>query len=88
MTISKQTMDLFSTGLLRVMKRAKRDPEVRFRSLAHHIDGWALQRAYRGLRKGAAVGVDGIDKEGYGEQLAQNLGDLHARLREGRWRPR
>jgi len=86
MTISKQTMDLFSTGLLRVMERAKRDPEVRFRSLAHHINGWALQRAYRGLRKGAAVGVDGIDKEGYGEQLAHNLGDLHARLREGRWR--
>ncbi len=62
MTLSKRTMDLFSTGLLRVMKSAKRDPEVRFRSLAHTIDGWALQRAYRGLRKGAAVGVDGIDK--------------------------
>lgn len=86
MTISKQTMDLFSTGLLRVMERAKRDPEVRFRSLAHHIDGWALERAYRRLRKGAAVGVDGIDKEGYGEQLTDNLGDLHSRLREGGWR--
>ncbi len=24
--------------------------------------------------------------KGYGEQLSQNLGDLHARLREGRWR--
>ena len=86
MTVSKQTTDLFSTGLLRVMERAKRDPDVRFRSLAHLIDGWALQRAYRGLRKVAAVGVDGIDKEGYGEQLANNLGDLHDRLRERRWR--
>ena len=86
MTVSKQTTDLFSTGLLRVMERAKRDPDIRFRSLAHHMDGWALQRAYRGLRKGAAAGVDGIDKEGYGEQLEDNLGDLHDRLREGRWR--
>jgi RNA-directed DNA polymerase len=86
MTVSKQTTDLFSTGLLRVMERAKRDPGVRFRSLAHHIDGWALQRAYRGLRKGATAGVDGIDKEGYGEQLADNLRGLHDRLRGGRWR--
>ena len=86
MAISRQTMDLFSTGLPRVVERAKRDPDVRFRSLAHHIDEWALQRAYRGLRKGAAVGVDGIDKDGYGERLADNLGDLHDRLREGRWR--
>lgn len=86
MTVSKQTTDLFSTGLLKVMERAKRDPEVRFRSLAHNIDVWALHRAYRGIRNGAAEGVDGINKEGYGEQLADNLKDLHGRLRGGRWR--
>ena len=86
MPVPKQKTDLFSTGLLKVMERAKRDPEVRFRSLAHYIDVWALERAYRGLRKGAAVGVDGINKEKYGEQLMANLEDLHGRLRQGRWR--
>ena len=40
------------------MERAKRDPDLRFRSLAHLIDEGALRRAYRSLRKGAAVGVD------------------------------
>ncbi|MFT5429622.1 MAG: RNA-directed DNA polymerase [Myxococcota bacterium] len=86
MAVSRQKTDLFSTGLLKVVERAKRDPDVRFRSLACHVDRWALQRAYRRLRKGAAVGVDGITKEAYGAELHDNLGDLHDRLREGRWR--
>jgi RNA-directed DNA polymerase len=46
------------------MERAKRDPQVRFTSLAHLIDEEALERAFGRLRKDAAVGVDGITKEG------------------------
>ncbi len=86
MTAAKQTADLFSTKLLKVRERAKRDPEVRFLSLAHLIDQHALQRAYRRLRRGAAAGVDGVTKDEYGAALPDNLRDLHKRLREGRWR--
>jgi RNA-directed DNA polymerase len=75
-----------STGLQRVMERAKRDPEVRFLSLAHLIDEAALKRAYHRLRKDAAAGVDGMTKEMYGEQLEQRIADLHDRLRTMRWR--
>lgn len=86
MTAPKQAAERISTGLLKVMQRAKRDKTVRFRSLACHIDGQALQRTYRSLRKGAAVGVDGVTPQAYGEQLADNLEDLHSRLQRKHWR--
>ena len=56
-----------SPGLLDVVKRAQREPEGRFHSLAHRIDVPALTRAYRRMRKEAAVGVDGVTKERYGQ---------------------
>jgi hypothetical protein len=37
-------------------------------------------RAYRRMRKDAAVGVDGVTKEQYGQNLEGNLRDLHERL--------
>ncbi len=46
----------------------------------------ALERAYRRMRKGAAVGVDGVTKEQYGQDLEGNLRDLHARLKAKRYR--
>lgn len=78
--------ELLSPKLLRVMERAKRDPEVCFLSLAHLLDEEALKRAYRGLRKDAAVGVDGVTHEAYGRELDANVRDLHERLRTGRYR--
>ena len=55
-----------STQLLEVVERARREPEGRFHSLAHRIDGPALERAYHRMRKDAAAGVDGVTKEQYG----------------------
>lgn len=75
-----------STGLLKVAERAKRDPDARFNSLAHLVDEAALGRAYHKIRKDAAVGVDGITKEQYGQQLEGNLQGLHERLRSMRYR--
>lgn len=80
------TGDLMSLGLLKVAERAQRNPEGRLRSLAHHLDGYALERAYRRLRKGASAGVDGVTKEQYGESLYENLRDLHQRLKQHRYR--
>jgi RNA-directed DNA polymerase len=75
-----------SPRLLKVMERAKRDPQVRFTSLAHLIDEDALERAFGRLRKQAAVGVDGITKEQYGRELGANVHSLHQRLRAMTWR--
>ncbi len=76
------TLEVMSPQLLRVVERAQREPEGRFHSLAHLIDVPALERAYQRARKDAAVGVDGVTKEQYGQDLEVNLQDLHARLKE------
>jgi group II intron reverse transcriptase/maturase len=75
-----------SPGLLKVAKRAQQHPDARFNSLAHLLDPDALKRAYDRLRKDAAVGVDGITKEQYGQDLAGNIRNLHQRLRSKTYR--
>ena len=80
------TLGIMSLGLLKVVERAQEEPEGRFHSLAHLIDVPALARAYDRIRKDAAVGVDGVTKEVYGERLHANLEDLHGRLKSKRYR--
>jgi RNA-directed DNA polymerase len=75
-----------SPGLLKGVERAQREPEGRFHALAHLIDMPALERAYRRQRADAAVGIDGVTKEQYGQALEVNLQDLHARLKAKRYR--
>ena len=72
--------------LLKLAERAKREPEARMLALAHHLDEELMAAAYRRIRKDAAVGVDGVTKEQYGEHLEDNLRTLHTRMREGRYR--
>jgi group II intron reverse transcriptase/maturase len=50
------------------------------------LDEEALGRAYHRIRKAAAVGVDGITKEEYGQRLEENLRALHGRLKTMRYR--
>ncbi len=80
------TLGKMSPQLLKVVERAKQEPEGRFHSLAHLIDVPALERAYRRMRKDAAVGVDGVTKEQYGQDLERNLRDLHERMKAKRYR--
>ncbi len=80
------TLENVSPELLKVVERAQREPEGRFHSLAHLMDVPALERAYRRMRKDAAVGVDGVTKEQYGQDLERNLHDLHERMKAKRYR--
>jgi len=75
-----------SPGLLKVAERAKQHPDARFNSVAHLLDEGALGRAFHRIRKDAAVGVDGITKEHYGQDLEMNLRGLHERLKAKRYR--
>jgi len=77
--------DMFP-GLLKGVERAKGEPEGRFHSLGHLIDVPALRRAYHRRRSEAAVGVDGVTQEQYGQELEANLHDLHTRVKEKRYR--
>lgn len=85
MTDASTLLDM-STELRKVAERAKREPAGRFHSLAHLIDVELLAGAFARLRKDAAVGVDGITKEHYGQELESKLKDLHERLRTKRYR--
>lgn len=80
------TSEAMSPELLKVAERAKREPEGKFHSLAHLLTEDALARSFQRLRKGAAVGVDGVTKEKYGQQLAENLRGLLARLKAKQYR--
>src|SRR6266850_6046833 len=83
---SALTLETMSPGLLKGVERAQREPAGRFHALAQLIDVPALERAYRRQRSDAAVGMDGVTKEQYGQALEVNLQDLHARLKAQRYR--
>lgn len=75
-----------SPRLLKVAELARKDPQLRFHTLAHLIDEDAFTRAFRRLDGQAAVGVDGITKEQYGQNLEGNLVALRARMKAGQYR--
>jgi group II intron reverse transcriptase/maturase len=65
---------------------ARQDKEARFTTLLHHVDIDRLRAAYRAIRPKAAPGVDGVTWQAYGQDLEQNLTDLHRRLHSGSYR--
>jgi len=77
-----------SSELDRVRQVARRDKDVRFTALLHHVTVERLEVAYRAIRPGAAPGVDGVTWRGYGQDLEENLRDLHARVHGGAYRAR
>src|SRR5947209_3989512 len=76
------------SGLGRVRRVAATDKEARFTALLHHVDVERLRKAYFALRPKAAPGMDGVTWEDYGQDLGENLRDLHARVHRGAYRAR
>jgi RNA-directed DNA polymerase len=77
-----------SSDLDRVRQLARRDKQVRFTALLHHVTVDRLRESYRALRPGAAPGVDGVTWREYGSGLEANLRDLHARVHRSAYRAR
>jgi len=77
-----------SSDLDRVRQVARKDKEVRFTALLHHVSVERLEAAYRAISPGAAPGVDGVRWEDYGLDLEANLRDLHGRVHRGAYRAR
>jgi group II intron reverse transcriptase/maturase len=75
------------SALERVRQVAKRDKQMRFTALLHHIyDIERLRAAYFALKRDAAPGVDGETWRHYGEALETHLADLSERLKRGAYR--
>src|SRR6266446_93444 len=75
-----------STQIDRISELAKEDPKRQFFSIAHLITAEALYAAFRGLRKKASAGVDGVRYQMYEKDAARNIQQLHERLKEGKYR--
>ena len=75
-----------SSDLDRVRQAARKDKDAQFTALSHHVTVERLGTAYRALSRDAAAGVDGVTWQSYGQQLEENLHDLHGRLHRGAYR--
>ena len=75
-----------SSGLERVREVAKRDKQAKFTALLHHVDLNRLWAAYMAINPKAAVGVDKVSWDHYGQDLRANLEDLHQRVHSGAYR--
>lgn len=57
------------------------NPEMVFDQLMHHFNKENLLSWYQSLKGKAAVGIDGMTKEKYGENLEENLDTLLIKLK-------
>jgi len=78
--------DSLSPELIGIHRRAQREKGWRFTNLMGLVTPTVLWRSYHRLRRDAAAGVDRVTWSSYGESLWANLLDLHARLKERRYR--
>jgi group II intron reverse transcriptase/maturase len=77
-----------ATELTRIGQKARKEPDLVFTSLYHHIyDVDNLRASYDTLEADKASGVDGVTKEEYGKKLGDNLRRLSERLRRMGYRP-
>jgi len=82
-----QSRKILPLNLMRVNEAARRDRKARFTALLHHVDVWALLRAFQRLKRGASPGVDGATVAHYEQNVWANLEDLCRRIHTGRYRP-
>ena len=82
-----QRMGEMDCGLTRIREAAKKDSQLRFDNLYHHLTLTRLNDAYFNLKRDAATGVDDVTWKAYGENLAEKIQDLHTRLHKGSYHP-
>ena len=77
-----------ATNLKWIGEKARKESELVFTSLYHHImDVDNLRACYDSLAADKATGVDGVTKQQYGGDLESNLQDLSERLGRMGYRP-
>lgn len=75
------------TALAEIAYLSSRNPAQVFHSLMHHINEGSLRRCFDKLDGKKALGVDGISKATYKENLQANLEDLLGRMKRMGYRP-
>ena len=75
-----------ANGLDRVRLVARRDKDIRFTALLHHVDLSRLWAAFAAINPKATPGVDKVTWETYGQDLRTNLENLLSRVHSGAYR--
>ena len=79
---------MLPTKLDRIERRARESRANTFNNLGHVLDLDLLRRSYGRLDGSKAVGLDGMTKEKYGENLENRLATLLLKIRQGSYHPR
>lgn len=74
------------SGLDGVREAARKDSQLKFTALLHHIDKDLLLFSFYELKNGKTVGVDGVTWQEYERNVEANIVDLHDRLHRGAYR--
>jgi group II intron reverse transcriptase/maturase len=74
------------SGLERIRQVARREGELRFTSLYHHITPALLMEAFASLKKMASPGVDGVTWQEYEEGVYGKIAKLHDHVQSGTYR--
>ncbi len=75
------------TKLKRIAWLTSRDPQMVFNNLMHLFNIESLSTCFNELDGRKAVGIDGMDKSGYKENLNENLENLIERMKRMAYRP-
>jgi group II intron reverse transcriptase/maturase len=81
-----QSREIGSRGLLGVREAAKRDKELRFTALLHHVTEGLLLDSFYSLKRQAAPGVDRVTWQEYEQGVEARIQDLHGRVHRGAYR--
>ena len=76
------------TKLNLITEKAKRDKQVKFNALIHHINENNLVQCFHELKKDRASGIDGVTVEEYGQNLEWNVHLLVEQLKAKTYRPK
>ena len=79
--------EIMTTTLERISQLSREDPNIVFTSIGHLINKDLLKACHEKMDGNKAVGIDGITKEEYGQNLDENLADLVERLKRKAYRP-
>ena len=76
-----------ATTLERISQLSRENPNIVFTSIGHLINKDLLRKCHERMDGNKAVGIDGITKEEYGQNLDENLNGLVERLKRKAYKP-
>jgi RNA-directed DNA polymerase len=88
MTVHSNDGTSWLTTLARIGEKSASDNHLVFNNLGHVMDAAMLKACFYQLDGSKAVGIDGVTKAAYEENLDENIQQLIKRIRQGSYQPK